>query len=334
MSDLRLLIAIPPVFFEQFVGDFEASRLAKLFNQVERLDPTEMAREDWPAIFRRFRPQALLSGWRTPHVPDEAIPPLQCVAHTCGEVRQLVSQQMIERGLVVTNWEGEAAPSVAEHALLLILASLRRLTSCTLNLHVDGKWNDAASESSVGLFDKRVGLHGFGRIAQNLVALLKPFNCEIQAYSQGVPSEVFKRHGVLEAETIEDLFRTSDVLVEVESLTPLTRRCVTDSLLRSLHPDAVFINVGRAETVDMAALTRIAQEGRLQIALDVFEVEPLPIDSVLRGLPNVTLTPHVAGPTVDRRRNCGSRAVDNLERFCRGQIPQGLITPDIYARST
>jgi len=78
----------------------------------------------------------------------------------------------------------------------------------------------------------------------------------------------------------------------------------------------------------------VAQEGRLQIALDVFEQEPLPADSPLRGLSNVTLLPHLGGPTRDRRRDCGALALKNLRTFLRGEPLKAAISLDVYDRST
>ncbi|CAN5525131.1 hypothetical protein BH10PLA1_BH10PLA1_05640 [soil metagenome] len=81
-------------------------------------------------------------------------------------------------------------------------------------------------------------------------------------------------------------------------------------------------------------LANAAREGRLQIALDVLETEPLPPDSPLRDLPNVTITPHIAGPTIDHRRACGRRAIDQLIRFSQDLPLDSLITPTLFNRST
>jgi phosphoglycerate dehydrogenase-like enzyme len=86
--------------------------------------------------------------------------------------------------------------------------------------------------------------------------------------------------------------------------------------------------------VDEAALIRVAREGKIQIALDVFEQEPLPPGSLLRGLPNVTLLPHLGGPTRDRRRDSGQLALKNLRAFLRGEPLEAVITHDVYDRST
>ena len=79
---------------------------------------------------------------------------------------------------------------------------------------------------------------------------------------------------------------------------------------------------------------RVAREGRLQVALDVYEQEPLPADSPFRGLPNVTLLPHLGGPTRDRRRDSGALALNNLRAFQRGEPLQAVVSLEVYDRST
>ncbi len=86
--------------------------------------------------------------------------------------------------------------------------------------------------------------------------------------------------------------------------------------------------------MDEAALARVAAEGHIEVALDVYEVEPLPTDSPLRGLPNVTLLPHLGGPTKDRRRDSGALCCNNLQRYLAGRPLEAEITLDIYDRTT
>jgi phosphoglycerate dehydrogenase-like enzyme len=177
-------------------------------------------------------------------------------------------------------------------------------------------------------------LHGFGGISQQLVPMLQPFTRLIQTYSPRVPDSVLARAGVQRAKTLEQLFSTSEVVVELAAATPENHHLVTEEHLRMIPAGGVFVNVGRGCVVDEAGLIRVAGEGRLQIALDVFEQEPLPVDSPLRGMPNVTLLPHLGGPTRDRRRDSGRLALNNLRAFLRGEPLEAVVTRDVYDRST
>jgi len=235
--------------------------------------------------------------------------------------------------VVVTNWGNSISATVAECTLLLILMALRRASHWSVAMHRDGSWKDASTYTQ-SLLGRRVGLHGFGAIGQCLIPMLRPFTSHIQAYSPSVPDAVFASLGVKRITSLEELFATSDVLVELAAATPSNYHMVTERHLRMIPDGGVFVNVGRGCVVDDAGLLRVAREGRLQIALDVYEQEPLPADSPFRGLPNVTLLPHLGGPTRDRRRDSGELALKNLRAFLRGEPLEAVVTLDIYDRST
>ena len=114
----------------------------------------------------------------------------------------------------------------------------------------------------------------------------------------------------------------------------MTTGSVTEKHLRLIRPGGVFVNVARAGITDEAALLQIASEGKIQIGLDVFAQEPLPEDSPWRGLRNVSLTPHIAGPTLDRYPDAGVQALKNLQAYTNGQPLTAIITPEVYDRST
>jgi len=166
------------------------------------------------------------------------------------------------------------------------------------------------------------------------VSMLRPFTSQIQAYSPSVPASLFSEFGVKQLSSLEELFAESDVVVELAAATPENHHVVNESHLRLMHDGGVFVNVGRGSVVDEQALIRVAREGRLQIALDVYEREPLPADSPLRALPNVTLLPHLGGPTIDRRRDAGAMAVKNLGAFLRGEPLDAVVTLEVYDRSS
>lgn len=331
---MKLLLALREPYFDQFLGEEIFAPVRPLFSEIRRADPSKLSLEQWQGLFGAFAPNAIVTCWGTPFIPTSAFPALGHVAHLCGSVRHLVDREMIERGLRVTNWGTIHAPIVAECALMLILSSLRRMTQWSFAMHRDHQWPHDAIQSARSLHGRRVGIHGFGQVARNVVKLLKPFGCQIKAYSAGVPEQLYVDHGVTPAASLEALFTDTDVLVEVEALTLSTEHTVSESLLRLLSPGAVFVNVGRGAVVDEAALIRVAKEGSLQIGLDVYETEPPPADSPFFGLPNVTLSPHIGGPTSDQWHTCGRMAVENLIRFARGEPLQNVVTPVLFDRAT
>jgi phosphoglycerate dehydrogenase-like enzyme len=288
---------------------------------------------EFDRVLAEHDPEVLLTCWKTPPLPARLPPRLRYVCHLSGSVRHIVSRRQIEAGLLVSNWGGSISRIVAEWALFHILSCLRRVTYWTLAMHCDGGWKDASTETA-SLFGRRVGVHGFGSVARELTILLRPFGCLVSAFAPDVDAAAEARYGVRRATSLETLFADSDIVVELAPLIPETAGIVTERLLRLIRPGGVFVNVGRGAVVDEAALLRVAREGKILVGLDVFTVEPLAADSGFRGLPNVTLTPHLAGPTTERRRDAGEFALSNLQAYAEDRPLQALITPQVYDTST
>ena len=160
-----------------------------LFGQVRTIspvftlwDPAEKNAAEFAAILAEANPAVLLACWKTPPLPANLPPRLRYVCYLCGSVRRLVSREQIERGLIVTNWGGSISRIVAEWALFHILSCLRRATHWTLAMHNEGGWKNGGTETA-SLYGRRIGLHGFGQIARELVLLLRPFNTTITSFA-------------------------------------------------------------------------------------------------------------------------------------------------------
>ena len=313
---------------EPLLGEFRA-----LAGGFDHADTAGMSAEAFHAALAAADPEVLLTCWKTPPLPATLPPNLRYVCHLCGSVRKLVARRHLEQGLIVTNWGGSISRIVAEWALFHILSCLRRATYWTIAMHHEGAWKNGGSETS-SLFGRRVGLHGFGLIARELVQLLRPFGTPISAFAPDVTPGTAAGLGLHCAGSLEDLFAENDIIVELAPLNPTTAGSVTERHLRLIRPGGVFVNVGRGAVVDEAALLRVAQEGRILIGLDVYSVEPLPADSPFRGLRNVTLTPHIAGPTTDRRRDAGAFALANFRAWCTGRPLQSAVSPEVYDTAT
>ena len=166
------------------------------------------------------------------------------------------------------------------------------------------------------------------------MGLLKPWNCPVTALAPDLTAELAHAYGVERAASLEALFAENEIIVELAPLIPLTTGVVSERILRLIRPGGVFVNVGRGAVVDEAGLLRVAREGRISIGLDVYTMEPLPADSGFRALPNVSLTPHTAGPTIDRYPDAGAFAVKNLRSFAEGRPLEAVVTPEIYDQSS
>lgn len=324
-----LLLAITPIDAREFLADGMLAEVRGLAPVVREFDPLSGNAAALGALLHEFNPEVIVTGWKTPALPAVLPSNLRYVCHLTGTVRELVSRRHLEDGLLVTNWGGSIARVVAEGALFHILASLRRATHWALAMHRDGAWKTREAETA-SLFGRRVGIHGFGRVARELVSLLAPFGPVISVHAPDVDAASERRHGIRRVDTLDELFAGNDIVVELAPLNPSTEGIVTERLLRLLRPGSVFVNTGRGKVVDEAALVRVAREGRVFFGLDVFAVEPLAADHPIRGLANVTLTPHLGGPTTDRRRDAGEHGLRNLRAYAAGEPLESVVTPGLY----
>lgn len=332
-----VVFALSPGEMRLFLGG-EPGLKAPGIEQVW-LDTSGLTEDAWREQLRNLRPTVLVTAWSCPALPmdwvmDEGCP-LRYLCNITGSVKHIVPRQLIENGVLVTNWGSLTSWAVAEHAMLLVHALLRSLPL----------WRGFIEEPS-SMFEmqpvlrtrtlrgRRVGLHGFGAVARDIVSMLGPYDVQIAAFSAGVPGTLMDEFRVRQCDDLPGLFSQSEVLIECEGLTPHSRGSVTESLLRLLPQDAVFVNVGRGAVVDESALARLAQEGRLRVGLDVFEREPLPLDSPLRSCRGILLSPHVAGPTWECYPQCGRAALDNVERYLRGAKMERRVTLEVFDRAT
>ena len=328
--DAPLAIVVPEVYRSLFFPAPLWEELNALAPRLVWLPPEQSSPDVLLARLADLDPEVVITSWGTPSLESLTTPRLRYVCHLCGSVRTLVTREQIAGGLRVTNWGGAISRTVAEAVLLHILAGLRRLPDYVRGMP-DGYWRGPVPEGR-SLYGRRVGVHGFGQVARALLPLLRPFGVEVRIHAPDAQEAAAL--GAEAVPTLEDLFAGSDIVVELAPLIPETRRIVTESLLRRLPEGGLFINVGRGSIVDEEALTRVAKEGTRWFGLDVFEDEPLPADHPLRSLPNVLLTPHVAGPTQDRCVDAGRHGLDNVRRYATGQSLHSEVTPERYDLAT
>ncbi|MBH53809.1 MAG: hypothetical protein CMI18_05620 [Opitutaceae bacterium] len=317
-------------------GRFEKAQ--SLVGPAVCVDPTSLnGGENWTDLLEKSNPEVIIAAWKTPTIPEnykEIAPRLKYVCYLPGSIRNLIPRAAIEQGLQVTSWSSSISRTISECALLMVLACMRRVRYWTEEMHFNRGWKPYEFDT-LSLFERRVGVHGLGLISQGFVNLIKPFGNEVSAFSPSVPDSIFEDLGVKRSPSLESLFSDNDVIVELAALTPKTKGIVTEDLLRSMPKDAAFVNLGRGAVVDEDALAQVARERPdIQVALDVFSVEPLPLDSPFRGMKNVFLLPHLGGPTIDRRRDAADHGLENVRRFLAGEELVEPYNLNMYDRAT
>ena len=288
---------------------------------------------------------ALITGWAapasggpppiTPAIMDAA-DRLRIIAHSAGSVRRMLDRAwtdyIVPRGICVFTATVPIAYNVAETALGLIIMSAKRLMEHALHLRGTGGWRTPEIPvSGQHLTGATVGVVGASDVGREVLRLLRPFAVRILVYDPLLTAEEADAMEVEKAE-LNDLFARSDIVSLHAPSIPETDRMVGAEQLSLLSDDALLVNTARGSLIDHDALIREAAGGRVRVALDVTTPEPLPADSPLRAMPNVILTPHVAGHGRYGYQRMGEATVAALEDFFAGRPVTGAIDPERWER--
>ncbi|MBI2940701.1 MAG: hypothetical protein HYY04_09725 [Chloroflexi bacterium] len=160
--------------------------------------------------------------------------------------------------------------------------------------------------------------------------MLQPFRCDVRVYDPYLPKEVADILGFL-LTNLDFVLSDSDVIVCLAPLTPTTRRMVGKRELDLIPAGAALVNVSRGAIIDPDALTERLGRGDITGAFDVFDPEPIPAGHPIRQLPNVFLSPHIAGVTAAGMPRLFSLMVDELDRFFHGHETRFDLTPRVIA---
>ena len=239
-----------------------------------------------------------------------------------------------ERGIPVTNVPDTFIEEVADHAMMLLLASHRRLLQQDRMVR-DGRWREGRPAlNQPRLIGQTLGFIAFGHVARATATRARPFGFRMLAYDPYVEELTMSPFGV-EPVTLDELLRQSDFVSMHAPATASAKRMLTERHFRMMKKTAFFINTGRGATVDEPALIKALAEGWIAGAgLDVLETEPVKPDNPLLKMENVTLTPHVASASARfdpmRRRRVGQEIALALQ----GQWPRSCVNPTVLERST
>ena len=310
-----------------FADQFDAARLERLAGLVDlgvepwtdSLDVSER-----PELAERLAGvEILLTSWGVPRLGSDVLahlPKLRAVFHCAGTVRSFVSQELWDRGILVTNGADANAIPVAEFTFASIVLAGKKahvLANDARTFRED--WSYTANRGELGNIGRTIGVIGFSRIGRRVVQLvqqLQDVTCLVSD-PHADSSAVAAAGGRLVP--LADLLAASDVVTVHAPALPETRHMLGAAELRAMKDHATLINTARGSLVDTSALEAECATGRIHALLDVTEPEPLPAASILYDLPNVVITPPIAGSLGTEPRRMSDAALNDLERYLTGQ---------------
>ncbi len=315
------LLAMNPALPGRLFTPESRARLAGLTEIDLDLVVTDLT--DSAADAALARTEVLFTCWGVKPIDADVLaraPQLKAVVHSAGSVKGFVTTDLWRRGIVVSSCAAANAVPVAEYALSMILLTGKRVFEQE-RIYRAGRPrrpDPNALGGPLGNYDRRVGIIGASLVGRRLIELLQPFEYDVWVADPYLSDEAAAALGVRRVELAELMAGCDVVSVHAPSL-PSTRHLLDAEMLALMPDRSVLINTARGALVDHAALTAELVTGRIDAVLDTTEPEPLPADSPLFDLPNVILTPHVAGTQGRETRRLGSWAIDEVQRYAAGE---------------
>jgi phosphoglycerate dehydrogenase-like enzyme len=333
---VNVLIAAP--FPEKLISRLNgvSPRLRISVSKAKKAE--EISKDEWEKVEVLYTSRLLPS-------PQQA-PNLRWIQFHYAGIDHVVDAPILQKeGLVATTLSGGSASQMAEYAVMMLLALGHRLPQL-INSQKSSEWPKDRWElfSPQELRESNVGIVGYGSIGRQVARLLTPFGVQILAIKrdamhpedigyipegQGDPQGDFVRR-LYPPQALKSMVKACDFVVVTIPLTEETRGMINAEALASFKPTAFLVDVSRGGIVDHEALIEALKEKKLAgAALDVFPEEPLPAESPLWKMPNVLLTPHIAGNTAFYDERAVELFAENLDRYLSGLPLYNRYRPEV-----
>jgi phosphoglycerate dehydrogenase-like enzyme len=264
-----------------------------------------------------WRPRGAMLSEAWEHAGD-----LRWIQSASAGVDALLFSELVKSHVVVTNARGVFDTAIAEYVVGVILLFSKGLSG-VLEAQRRREWRHRETER---LEHKRVLVAGTGPIGRAIARSCAAMGMQVRGVGRTARPRDDEFGRVFAAEDLAEVVGWADYVVNALPSTAATRRAFDAEVFAAMSPGARFVNVGRGSTVDEGALVRALEQGRIGgAALDVFEEEPLPADSPLWAMPNVVVSPHMAGDFAGWRESAVELFVGNLERYLTGRPLENVV---------
>ncbi|GLZ81697.1 dehydrogenase [Actinorhabdospora filicis] len=327
MSRPRALLAMAPGLPGQLFDERQRARLASLADLV-RPDAVGEIPDGAADV------ELLVTGWNAPRLDAAALdrlPNLRLVAHAAGTVKTFVTGEVFARGVRVTSVADANAIPVAEYTFAAILFGAKRALPLAHWYREHRRSRDVGGVAWLGTHGITIGVIGASRTGRRVIGLLRNLDAEIQVHDPYLDEAGARELGVRRV-GLDELLSTSHVVSVNAPATPETRHLLDARRLALLPDGCVLVNTARGSLIDHEALLPHLVSGRIDAVLDVASPEPPPPDSPLYDLPNVLLTPHIAGALGNEVGRLGRAVLDEIEAHYGGRPMPGEVRPGELGR--
>lgn len=258
----------------------------------------------------------------------EQLPACRCLIRAGAGYDCIDVDAATEQGIMVCNTPTYCVDEVADHAIALLLNCVRHISQLDRAMH-RGEKPTMEPGSTRRIRGSTLGIIGLGAIGRRVAELARAWDMRILAYDPYISQERAAAVGA-QLVSLDELLTNADFISIHCPLTPDTFHLLDDAAFAKVKPGCILVNDARGAIIDEAALIRALESGRLLAAgLDVTEVEPLPLDSPLRRMENVVLTPHVAAYSPQSRADLYDLICEVCIDVVQGRIPRFVVNPEV-----
>lgn len=276
--------------------------------------------------------RVLISSWVTPRLEDKvlaAFPDLELLAHTGATVRPFVSPQLFDRNIAVTQAGEAMGPPVAEVALTFTLSLLHQVHRFSQELHTGSDFGGTGARAQREIRGALIGVIGASRTGRHYISMARALGAHVQVYDPFLDDAQALSLGVTRG-SLDHIMATSQIVAVHAPTLPETHHMIGARELALMPNGAGLVNTARSWLVDEQALIAEARSGRIDVAVDVFDQEPMSLDHPFRSMSNVLLTPHRAAGTVEGRLRGGDIVVQEIAAHLAGQpLAHAIVSSDL-----
>lgn len=271
--------------------------------------------------------EVIFTGWGAPRMDARFLdhaPHLQAVFHGAGSVRRFITPDFWERDILLTTARAVNAKPVAEFTLGTILLSLKRTWYYALEARRLGQFPPKVAVP--GAYESTVGIVSFGLVGQHLRDLLRSFDINVLLYDPFVTQETAHQQNITLA-SLNDVFRQSDVVTLHTPSLPETQHMIRARHFELMKNGATFINTARGAVVhEEEMILSLRRRTDISAFLDVTQTEPPVLGSPLYTMPNIVLTPHIAGSLNQECLRMGEEMIKEFDRWINNKEVHGALT--------
>ncbi|UOQ86923.1 hydroxyacid dehydrogenase [Gracilibacillus salinarum] len=278
--------------------------------------------------------ECLFTGWGAPELTRDLLekaPNLKVIFYAAGSIKKIATDAFWKSDVKITTAAEANAIPVQEFTLSQVLFCLKNGWQYVKDIRINKAYPEKPYSFS-GAYNSTAGIISLSKIGRGVCELLKPFEINLLAYDPFVSEQEAELLGVSLC-SLDDLFSKSDVVSLHAPLLEETRELIKREHFKLMKPNAAFINTARGAIVKEAEMIEVLQERKdITAVLDVTFPEPPPLNSVLYTMPNVVLTPHLAGSQGEECGRMGNYMLEELKKYVKGEKLQWQVNYQAFIK--